>query len=533
MHDLLTDPLIGVLIDDEPRSASLPEVLALLSEGRIDGYTGLRAHQSDSWHVFLVQLAAAILARHPTDTLPVDVSYWRDGLLELAEGQASAWHLLEEDVTKPAFLQHPWSSWKDEAEAYGVKFDDQGRVKSIKIKAHTPDQLDVVLTSRNHDVKACRVSDADVEAWLFALLMHQTTNGYLGKGYGVVRMYTGTGNRPIVSWTSDRHPARRFQEEAMLVRDMRKDLLMRYGYRDDGHVLTWVKPWGRSEHQYEDALQGLDPCFIEACRTVRLRPNTAGGVVALNAPRKGRQIGPKSMEEGDVGDPWIPLNLQKEKPVALNVSKSGFTPKLVTNLLFEQGFELTALQKARAGGTAGWLIASALARGQGKTEGFHRLELPVPAKVKAALFSREGASARERGAKCAQDLLADAKNAAGALRTALFILAEGGPGQADFQKKAIKSWVDASASAFEQSWPQHYYPALWRAFDEPTETVFSNWRRELVAITRELLDTAVQRLPTPGSRRWRALTRSHAELTRALRKHHLLPEAAPDLEKTA
>ncbi|PZP57299.1 MAG: type I-E CRISPR-associated protein Cse1/CasA, partial [Azospira oryzae] len=108
MYHLLDDPLIGVRTPQGERRLTLPEMLAALSSGHIDGYSGLRAHQADPWHVFLVQLAASIQARRPTERLPAETTYWRDGLLDLAEGQSTAWELVVDDVTKPAFLQHPW-----------------------------------------------------------------------------------------------------------------------------------------------------------------------------------------------------------------------------------------------------------------------------------------------------------------------------------------------------------------------------------------------------------------------------------------
>jgi len=121
MHDLLHDPLIGVRTPAGVQRLSLPGLLAALSAGQVDGYTGLRAHQADPWHVFLVQLAASIQARRPTDVLPTDAAYWREGLLDLADGIPEAWQLVVEDVTKPAFMQHPWKSWEAEAGDYGVK----------------------------------------------------------------------------------------------------------------------------------------------------------------------------------------------------------------------------------------------------------------------------------------------------------------------------------------------------------------------------------------------------------------------------
>ncbi|MCP2835077.1 hypothetical protein, partial [Salmonella enterica] len=80
----------------------------------------------------------------------------------------------------------------------------------------------------------------------------------------------------------------------------------------------------------------------------------------------------KNLESGDVGDPWIPLNTEDKKKgrSALTLPAAGFTPDRLTDLLFEQGFELTALQRPRPGDEPGWFVASVLVRGQGTTEGF-------------------------------------------------------------------------------------------------------------------------------------------------------------------
>lgn len=299
MYDLLHEPLIGVHTPQGVRRASLPDILALLCAGRLEGYNGLRAHQSDPWHVFLVQLAAAILARLPRQIPPPDVDFWRAGLLHLAEGQPSAWQLIEPDVGKPACLQHPWQA------------GDAADYKTIK--ATTPDELDVLVTAKNHDVKARRIREDEIESWLFALVMYQTMSGYLGAGnFGSVRMNGGFANRPIIAWVSDLHPSRRFLEELAIVRAEREQLLKgAYGYRADGAVLTWLKPWDRRQHQY--TLKDLDPCFIESCRPVRLQTAGNGALYALGATSKARQIGPKGLENGDVGDPWIPLDTRNKQ----------------------------------------------------------------------------------------------------------------------------------------------------------------------------------------------------------------------------
>jgi CRISPR system Cascade subunit CasA len=373
MYNLLSEPLIGICTANGNDRVTLPELLARLSAGKVEGYTGLRAHQADPWHVFLVQLAASIQARFPTDTLPTDPTYWCNGLLDLADGQESAWHLLVEDVTKPAFMQHPWKSWEEEAKDYGVEVK-RGKV-SYEPKATAPDELDVLITAKNHDLKIARIHPDLSEAWLYALVIYQTTSGFLGQGnYGIVRMNGGFASRPIVAWVRDRHPSRRFVDEVQQLKAMRPSVLSTYGYRERGIVLTWLKRWDRSAPQH--TLAELEPWFIEAARPLRLRP-FEGGLIALGATSKARQIGPKSLENGDVGDPWIPFNAQDKKKglSALTLSQKGWTPQLLTDLLFQKGYRLTPLQEPKPGEGVAWFVASCLVRGQGRLP---RVEIPAP-----------------------------------------------------------------------------------------------------------------------------------------------------------
>lgn len=535
MHDLLTDPLIGVRTSGGERRLNLPELLATLSAGDVEGYTGLRPHQADPWHVFLVQLAASIQARRPTDQLPTNPAYWRDGLLDLAEGHATAWQLVVEDVTKPAFLQHPWKSWGDEAADYGVK-TVRGKT-TYEPKATTPDELDVLVTSKNHDVKIARIGPETTEAWLYALLLLQTTSGFLGQGnYGIVRMNGGFASRSVVAWARSLHPSHRFIEEASALQNVRDSVCQEFKYSQRGITLTWLARWDRSAHQHQ--LQQLEPWFVEAARPVRLRMGHDGTVVVLGATSKARQIGPKTVENGDVGDPWTPLNVQDKKKgrSALTLSAEGFTSQRLTDLLFEQGFELTALQRPKPGDKPGWFVASCLVRGQGTTEGFHRVELPVPPKARMALFNKQS---RDTLAHLAQHLLTDAKNVQKALGTALTFLAEGGPDKADFDRDAVKRWVDRIRADYGRHWESTYFLTLWRGADEDHNHVRIEWQKQLVNQAQALLDEAAQRLPLPSSRYWRAITQARGALRGLLHKQGLpMPgtartESAADLEETA
>lgn len=527
MYDLLTDPLIGVRTSEGERRLNLPELLAGLSAGHIEGYTGLRPHQADPWHVFLVQLAASVQARNPTETLPADQAYWRDGLLALADGLDTAWHLVVEDVTKPAFLQHPWKSWQAEAADYGVK---TVRGKTVfEPKARTPDKLDILITARNHDVKMARMGGELIEAWLYSLVIRQTMSAYGGpRTYGITRMNSGSGSRAIVAWVSSLHPSRRFAEEVSVLQKLRNPTIAAYGFLPRGVVLTWLSSWSRQQHQY--TLRDLEPWFVEAARPSRLVLDS-GALVALGATSGDRQIGPTEPFNGDVGDPWIPVNLQDKKKgqSALTVSEGGFTPSVLTKLLFQDGFKLTGIQLPRAGQDSAWFVASVLVGGNCTTDGFHRIELPVPPKARLALLNPQR---RDTLAHLAQHLLTDVKEIQGALGAALTVFVEGGPDKADFDRDAVKHWVKRARADFGQRWEYSYFDTLWRGADENHETVRRDWQQQRVDDAQAVLDEAAMRLPLPSSRRWRASAQAQSAWHGRLRKLNLPTPGRASTEPT-
>ena len=507
MHDLLEDPLIGIRTAAGERQVCLPELLAQLTAGKVDAYTALRAHQADPWHVFLVQIAASVLAHRPASSLPADPAYWRDGLLELADGKASAWQLVVDDVTQPAFLQHPLSGQ--------AELD-----REFSPKAVTPDELDVLITAKDHDVKMARAAGESLQAWLYALLTYQTISGYLGAGnFGTLRMNGGFASRPVVTLIGDPHPSRRFAEEVHRLGEMRPEVVAKYGYRLQGVALTWLVPWNRSGHQF--GVAELEPWFVEAVRPVRL-VQAGEGVVAYGAVSKARQIGPKSLDGGDVGDPWTPVNVggKKKDRSALTVSGDGWTPKLITKLLFQQGFELTLLQIPRPGVGALWFMGSVIVRGQGTTEGFHRFVVPVPPKARPRFLHRESA---DRLGEFAQKLLGDATSAERAVDSALMALAEGGPESINFENPTVVAWAEAVRGKFFRGWEERYFPTLWRAAEvEDAAPVRADWQDGLVAQAREILRQAEFSLPLPSARRYRSLVRAESVLQTSLRSAGLV-----------
>ena len=96
------------------------------------------------------------------------------------------WQLVVDDITKPAFMQPPARSTE--------------RASDYKNTVSTPDELDMLVTSKNHDLKSAVADQASVDDWIFALITLQTMEGFAGAGnYGISRMNGGMSSRPAFS----------------------------------------------------------------------------------------------------------------------------------------------------------------------------------------------------------------------------------------------------------------------------------------------------------------------------------------------
>lgn len=377
----------------------------------------------------------------------------------------------------------------------------------------------MLATAKDHDVKIARSDASAAELWAAALITAQTTAGFFGQGnYGILRMNGGFASRAIVSLVADPRPSPRFREETAVALACRAEALhSAFAYRADGVALTWLKPWNRQQPLY--ALSSLDPLFIEAARPVRLVKNGIGLVAKGASSKSGLIAGP---DNGDTGDPWTVLNIaDKKKGIsALTLSANGFTPERLTEMLFEEGYRLTPLQKPR--GAAGcnplFFCASVLVRGQGTTDGFHAVQLPIPERARLALFS--AGSEKQSLGKLGKELLRDAGDIEDSLRTALFALCEGGPDSVNFKAREIGMWVNSLSGDFAHGWQDEYFPLLWRGAEPGANhlAIRGEWVRLLAASARDALRDAEQQAPIPSARRLRAAVRAESLLEAMFRK---------------
>ena len=505
--NLLTDRLIRTrLTDGEVEIHSLPEVYAAMSLDRVAAFPALRPHQRHAWHAFLAQLATISMHRADTSVPPQTSADWQTLLRNLTPEYADdePWRLIVEDPTKPAFMQCPSPN--------GLG-DYRGRVM-------TPDDLDVLVTSKNHDVKRTIAHWGAPEDWIFALIDLQTMAGFLGSGnYGIARMNGGFSARPCLGVFPARGlaGAHLFHDVQRMIagRDQLLEDYSNYYAPSDGLALLWIESWHGSE---QADLRTLDPYFIEICRRVRLQVE-GDLLVAWTASSKCARINAKAAK-GDLGDFWTPVENKESK--ALSLSSLGFPYKRLVELLFENE-TYKKPQSMRVGGCADdkWqLVARGIAGGQGKTEGYHERTDIAFANKTASGFFRTAESTRL--AQTAKAQIEEISEVTDALRFGIAIAASGGKEPNDL-KKSDRAHATPFVRRLEAVADTEFFAVLEDRFlavyDDTTaarhRAVFA---RLLINAARKCLNEAIDSVPCASIRRHRARARATSAFEGRLRR---------------
>lgn len=498
-HSLLDDPLLGVEDDKGSREVvTLPALLAGLSGGKSLSLTALQAHQQHAMHAFLVQLAAIALSRSKRSEPPKDEPTWRTLLKQAAAKDGAgpeAFALVVSDLRKPAFLQPPVP---------------EGKLGALKNRHTLPaDELDVLITSKNMDVKMGRLGDPVVEHWIYALVALQTTQGFLGAGnYGIARMNGGFASRPCVAFAPGFDAGVRFNRDLHRLLEVREQLVRDHGFAKRGELgLVWCAPWDGTKSL---SIAELDPFFIEICRRVRLASDDSGAIQAHRGSSKAARIAAKDLN-GNTGDPWTPVNRKDGK--ALTMSEAGFHYERVHELLFGS-WRAGAAGEAERGDQL-W-VGQVLVRGQGKTGGFHERWVPIPPKARRFFARPED---RERLGRRSEEWVGKAGTARQkVLKPALLTLIQGAPEKLKFDDIRGGFHLRGLDAAIDEV----FFPMLFEHADEGPEQAGAAFERALVDLARAQLNDAIAGLPVPSARRWRAEAHAHRVLEGAARNNFKL-----------
>jgi CRISPR system Cascade subunit CasA len=490
--DLLREPLIQT----DAGWHSLPALLAAMAQGSVQGFPALRPHQRPAWHMFLVQLSVLALDAAGHRDLPQDEETWRSALRALTPGfpDDEPWHLIGPDRTRPSFLQP--------ADPGGLNWS----------KVATPDALDMLITSRNHDVKREIARQAAPQDWIFALISLQTMEGFGGAGnYGVARMNGGSSSRVLLGLAPARGTAAQIDPSAWWARDVACLLDERTGIA--GKALIWQEPWpeGRSLD-----LSALDPLFIEVCRRIRLT-DAGDSIEALRSTSKAARIAGKEAK-GNLGDPWAPVHVTEGK--SLTLGDQDWTHELLFRLLYKTPPEWSAPElaqrQAREARGPMLLVAEAFARGNSKTDGFKSRVVPVPVAMVRDLFG-------ERPKAVAPGILADIAAISASLSEALELVATLG----DKEKRKnlrgsprgrdkLNKFTSAAREALRRHADQLFFPELWERMAAKSEAELAPVRaaflERLAKHARDEFARALPAIPCASLMRPRAEARGRQAL---------------------
>lgn len=478
------------------RRSNLPELLAAMSANEVRDFPALRPHQRHPWHAFLVQLGAIAL-HHAQQSQPWhSAADWRAALLALTpnDPDGAPWCLVA-PADRSALLQAP------------VPGENPSTWNNL---LHAADALDMLVTSKNHDLKAARARHAQADDWLFALLSLQTQEGFLGAGnYGIARMNGGFASRPGVGVAAVGAWGLRWQSDVASLLQQRERIASEYGLAPTGgHALLWLLPWSGTDAL---ALQALDPLYIEICRRVRLAA-PQGRIQAHVTGSKVARIAAKE-SNGVTGDAWTPIETAKAK--ALTLSRNGFDYKLMSELIAGDGYTLGAAWRLD-----GWpqntplqAIAQATVRGQGKTEGYHERRVPISPKLRRLLTSGQRPLVANLAKKRIQ-AIADMRKLLWISLSLLFA-----NGENDSGNDAISQRASRFAQPFEQHEDTRFFDDLAHhveAEGAQQETVYLQWLLGLAERAEAVLQHAFVAGPRSGMQRYKAqsaaLSRFHAGL---------------------
>ena len=503
MLNILTEPLIRIATPSGTHLASLVGVYATLMADEVEAFPALRPHQRHAWHAFLVQLGAMAMHRAGVNESPVDAAEW----LELIRGLTpewpddEPWQAVVDDITKPAFMQPPARS--------ADKFAD------YKSRVTAADELDLLVVSKNHDLKASVGSQVGMDDWVFALVSLQTMEGYGGaRNYGISRMPSGYGNRPAFSITPSMRPGGHIRRDIDALLQHRQAVLEEYSVVDDGIGLLWVKPWDGTKAETL-LINQMEPFYIEICRRVRLR-EVDGKLEATRANSLDRRI---VDIKGLTGDPWAPVsnNANPRGTPPAFLGPRGFSYERVIDGLFSADWKdpylLRITQHDRDHGGTMQLVARGTVRGEGGTAGYHERIVPLrPATIQR--FGRPGG--RQELEDISRGRISDVRNVQRILRRAVATFAAHGDSQPGAHRNGKPSpnemaipWVNQLEEIVDERFFDDLQIEFAESEGDERRKIRASWLSDFVVPSaNSILSASHQAIPCPDSQFLRAFAAS-------------------------
>ena len=232
--------------------------------------------------------------------------------------------------------------------------------------------------------------------------------------------------------------------------------------------------------------------------------------------------------KGNLGDPWVPINLGKADPSALTVSGNGFDYRLAQRVLLGQDLTkpLALKELPEEKGRDTEIYMAVLVRGQGKTEGLHERIIPLPHTIAVQLpfDADEDDDPGVTLAILSRDMVELAGEARKVLRQAVLVYLQG-PEHPNFKKSHAAPVV----SRFDRAIDEQFFVRLFAATEVGSEEASHRWQRFLRDEADKLARSVWDQTTPPSARREKARAASEAVLFGGLRKR--LPGAFPEPEQ--
>ena len=510
-YSLLDEPLIRARLvgGGQPVQYNLPGLFVALTRDEVRDFPALRPHQRHPWHAFLVQLAAMAL-HHAGQDQPFETEQeWKDALLALTpeHPDGAAWCLITPH-DKPAFMQAPVPD---------------GKVDGWVDDRPTPDSLDILITSKNHDLKATRMRLDKPDDWIFSLVSLQTQAPYPGPGnYGVARMNGGSSSRPGLGIEPPGGLGKRWSRDVIIALKERIRILEK-GYSDENGIgLLWLLPWdGKTAFSFS----ALDPFFIEICRKVRLTFSSSG-ISALRATSECPRIfkDEAKARKGNTGDLWTPIHKGEGK--SLGISASGFGYERMAELAFGPDYEKPPAQNIQTDDSQEGLVlvAQAVAGGQSTTDGYHERRILISKTMRSLMRLKQTATLE----KLSMNRVADIAKMRGILWSALTILFDNGKQQEGRSSpKGLKQKVCAFIKQFEQAEDSRFFDELNEEIESvDPDKIRLQWLLSMAERAEAVLKNAFIAGPQSGEQRYRVQSAALSKFHGGLRSDKTLPTLA-------
>jgi len=389
-------------------------------------------------------------------------------------GCEEAWCMVT-GLKEMAFMQPPGDDW------------------NMKDPWSMPDQSDVLITSRNHDVKRHIIHNPTQEHWVFALVSIQTTWGYGGPfNYGVLRVRNSYSARCFLSiLPSTLSLGARFLREVQVWSEEIR-ACQDSGKQGKNHKLLWTHYWSGVEQI--DSMD-LHPAAVEVCRMYKLIEQNGKIICVRKGSKKSRVA-----QTGPWVDVWTPMRVEEDGTVS-RVSLSG-SPDLrnIHKILFEYTPCRSMIPRERDGDSP-ILQVRGVARDpsrNGMTAGYVDLHLPMP-------FKRE--SERAQMGERAMAWILTLESIREQLRTCIFAFLQGGPEQIDKKHEGSTKQSANYLSEFDQTSLRDFFACLMETNGVSLEKSNKLWQQKLFENFSSVIGRVTDSAPVPSSVRYRAIAR--------------------------